>query len=62
MVKKQGKFDVEAQKAAFKQTYDAVMSVLTVDAVKYITELVDDLDIYITNKIEADVKLTKNQI
>lgn len=58
-LKKQGKFDAEAQKVAFKQTYDAVMSVLTADAVKYITMLVGDLETYITNKIEADVKLTK---
>lgn len=58
-LKKQGKFDAEAQKAAFKQTYDAVMKVLTDDAVKYITETVGDLETYVTNKIEADVKLCK---
>ena len=59
-LKKQGKFDAEAQKMAFKQTYNAVMSVLTTDAVKYLTESVGDLEIYITNKIEADVKLCKS--
>jgi hypothetical protein len=58
-LKKEGKFDAEAQKAAFKQTYDAVMKVLTADAIKYITTAVGDLEIYITNKIEADVKLCK---
>ena len=58
-LKKQGKFDAEAQKEAFKQTYDAVMRVLTADAVKYLTESVGDLQTYITNKIEANVKLTK---
>ena len=58
-LKKQGKFDAEAQKVAFQQTYDAVMKVLTNDAIKYITESVGDLETYITNKIEADVKLTK---
>ena len=58
-LKKQGKFDEEAQKAAFKQTYDAVMQVLTADAVKYITVAVGDLEVYVTNKIEANVKLTK---
>ena len=58
-LKKQGKFDMEAQKVAFKQTYDAVMKVLTADAVKYVTESVGDLEIYITNKIEANVKLCK---
>lgn len=59
-LKKQGKFDADAQKVAFKQTYDAVMSILTADAVKYITTAVGDLETYITNKIEADVKLSKS--
>lgn len=59
-LKKQGKFDEEAQKAAFKQTYDAVMKVLTADAVRYITSVVGDLEIYVTTKIEADVKLSKS--
>ena len=58
-LKKQGKFDAEAQKAAFNQTYDAVMKVLTADAVKYITTVVGDLETYVTNRIEADVKLCK---
>lgn len=58
-LKKQGKFDVEAQKVAFAQTYDAVMKVLTADAVKYITEAVGDLDSYVINRIEASVKLSK---
>jgi hypothetical protein len=59
-LKKQGKFDMEAQKVAFKQTYDAVMAVLTEEAIRYITTSVSDLEIYITNKIEADVKLCKS--
>jgi hypothetical protein len=59
-LKSQGKFDTEAQKVAFKQTYDAVMKVLTADAVKYITESVGDLETYVTNKIEAEVKISKS--
>ena len=59
-LKKQGKFDEEAQKEAFKQTYDAVMKVLTEEAIKYITVSVGDLETYVTNQIEAQVKLTKN--
>lgn len=59
-LKKQGKFDEEAQKIAFQQTYDAVMKVLTEEALKYITESVGDLNTYVTNQIEAQVKLTKN--
>lgn len=58
-LKKQGKFDAEAQKAAFKLTYDAVMKVLTPAAITCITSAVGDLETYVTNKIEADVKLSK---
>jgi hypothetical protein len=59
-LKKEGKFDMDAQKNAFKQTYEAVMKVLTDEAIKYITVSVGDLETYITNKIEAEVKLTKS--
>jgi hypothetical protein len=59
-LKKQGKFNEEAQKVAFQQTYDAVMKVLTDEAIKYITTSVGDLNLYVTNQIEAQVKLTKN--
>lgn len=59
-LKKQGKFDAEAQKEAFKLTYDAVMKILTEDAMKYLVSAVGDLETYITNKIEADVKLCKS--
>lgn len=59
-LKKQGKFDLEAQKFAFQQTYDAVMKVLTDDAKKYIVEAIGDLETYVTNKIEAEVKITKS--
>lgn len=58
-LKSAGKFDLEAQKEAFKKTYDAVMNVLTDEARKYITESVGDLETYITNKIEAQVKFSK---
>lgn len=59
-LKKQGAFDAEAQKVAFTKTYEAVMKVLTDEAVKYITMSVGDLETYVTNKIEAEVKLTKH--
>lgn len=58
-LKKQGKFDLEAQKSAFQQTFDAVMSVLTDEAKKYLTESIGDLNTYITTKIEAQVKISK---
>ena len=59
-LKKQGKFDKEAQKEAFKLTYNAVMAVLTDEAKKYLTAAYGDLTAYITNKIEAEVQINKN--
>lgn len=58
-LKKQGKFDLDAQKIAFEQTYDAVMNILTDEAKKYLTTLVGDLNTYVTTEIEANVKLNK---
>lgn len=58
-LKKEGIFNEDAQKNAFNKTYEAVMKMLTDEAKKYLTESVGDLQTYITNKIEAEVKLTK---
>lgn len=61
-LKKKGSFDVEAQKYAFQQTLDAVMSILTDDAQKYLSEGIKDLDTYIKTKIESQVAVSKQQI
>ena len=53
-------FDKEAQQKAFDMTYNAVMSVLTEEAKKYLATAVGDLNLYVTNQIEATVKMTKN--
>lgn len=58
-LKKENAFTAEAQKEAFKLTYDAVMSVLTDDAKTYLTSIYGDLTAYITTKIEAEVNLSK---
>jgi hypothetical protein len=58
-LKNKNMFDQDAQKQAFKLTYDAVMKVLTDDAKKYIESAVGDLETYITNKIESAVKMSK---
>ena len=58
-LKAQGKFDAEAQKAAFEQTYKAVLTILSDEEKKYLTSVVGDLNIYITNKIEAVVNTNK---
>lgn len=60
ILKKEGTFDADAQKKAFQLTFDAVMSVLTDDAQKYLGEAVKDLGAYIKTKIEAQVSLTKH--
>lgn len=59
-LKKQNAFDIDAQKIAFKQTYDAVMKVLNEEAVHYLKNSVGDLETYITNRIEAEVNYNKN--
>ena len=58
-LKLQGKFDAEAQKIAFQKTYDAVMLILTEDAVKYLNEALGDLNAYVNTLIEAQVNLQK---
>lgn len=58
-LKKQGKFDLDAQKIAFQKTYENVMALLTDEAKKYLTEALGDLQTYVNNKIEAEVLLNK---
>lgn len=58
-LKKEGKFDAEAQKIALAQTYTNVMKILSADAKAYLEVAIGDLSTYVYNKIEADVRLTK---
>ena len=58
-LKKQGAFDIEAQKTAFNMTFTAVTALLTDEAQKYLNEAVGDLTLYITQKIEAEVQINK---
>ena len=58
-LKAQGAFDMEAQKTAFNMTYEAVAKLLTDEAAEYLNEAVGDLNLYITQKIEAEVNLNK---
>lgn len=60
-LKNAGSFDAEAQKHAFKLTYDAVMAILTDEAQMYLNEAIKDLNVYITNKIESGVVAVKPQ-
>lgn len=58
-LKAQGKFDAEAQKVAFNMTYEAVVKLLTSEAEEYLKVAIGDLNLYITQRIESEVKLNK---
>ena len=58
-LKNAGEFTKEAQKEAFNKTYANVMEILSDDCKTYLTEVFGDLETYITNKIEAEVKTNK---
>ena len=58
-LKKNDAFTAEAQKEAFNLTYNAVMAILTEDAKEYLAEIYGDVAAYITNKIEAEVNISK---
>lgn len=58
-LKKENAFTLEAQKEAFNLTYNAVMAILTDEAKEYLAEIYGDVAAYITNKIEAEVNISK---
>lgn len=58
-LKKDDMFDAEAQKNAFKMTYDSVMSVLSTDAMKFLNETYNDVPKLIESMIEAQVSKNK---
>ena len=59
-LKKQGKFDAEAQKQAFEQTTQAVLTILSQESKDYLANIYGDLDKYISEKIEASVNINKS--
>jgi len=58
-LKNKNAFDEAAQKEAFNLTYEAVMSILSQDAIAFLNEAVGDLDVYIRRMIEAQVNVNK---
>ena len=58
-LKKQNKFDLEAQKKAFELTKDAVLEILSHEAIEYLNTIIGDLNTYIDNLIEATVNYKK---
>lgn len=61
-LKKQDKFDMEAQKNAFDMTLNSVLDILNADAKEYLSEAFGDLNTYITQQIEASVNVNKKPI
>lgn len=59
-LKNKNVFDADAQKIALNKTYTAVIDVLTDDAKKYLNKIINDLDEYIYNRIEAEVAISKH--
>jgi len=58
-LKKQGKFDAEAQKIAFTTAKEVALQLLTEDAKKMISDLYGDLMVWLDTKIEQTVKEQK---
>lgn len=58
-LKKQGRFDEEAQKIAFTMSYEAILATLNDEAKIYLTNLYGDLKTYLTQLIEAEVSRNK---
>lgn len=54
-MKDQDIFDIEAHKKAFSQTYNAVSELLTEEMINVLSGTVDDIEVYIQQKIEATV-------
>lgn len=59
-LKASGSFDMEAQKQAFNLTLTSVLTILNDDAKEVLTEAIGDLNVYISQKIEAEVKIVKD--
>lgn len=58
-LKQQNAFTVQAQKEAFEKTKEAVLTVLSDDAKKYLSNIYGDLDAYLATQIEATVNLNR---
>lgn len=58
-LKKQGKFDAEAQKVAFTTAKNLALQLLTEDAKEMIADIYGDLTVWLDSKIEQTVKEQK---
>lgn len=58
-LKKEGAFTKEAQEEAFQRTLNAVLAILSQDAIDYIFNITGDLNTYLIQLIEAEVNKQK---
>ena len=58
-LKKEGKFTKEAQEEAFNKTLQSIKAILSKDCLEYLSLITTDVNTYIYNKIEAEVKNAK---
>lgn len=58
-LKAEGSFDAAAQKEAFEQTYQAVIAILNDDLKDYLNAAIGDVELYLKQKIEAEIKIQK---
>ena len=61
-LKDKNAFDVEAQKNAFEMTYNAVMRLLTDEAIDVLEEAFGDVSLLVTKMIETRVNYNKKEI
>lgn len=55
-LKKQSRFDADAQKEAFRRVYEQVLEIIKGDAYNYLNNIYSDLNGYITALIEQQVR------
>lgn len=58
-LKNKNAFDAEAQKEAFRMTYEALMTTLTVEAKEFLAMAYGDMEVYLKTLIEAKVNTNK---
>lgn len=58
-LKDKNAFNAEAQKVAFKKTYETILSMLSEDAKKMLTDNYGDITQYITTLIESKIDQSK---
>ena len=61
-LKREGSFDLDAQKKAFQMTIDAVTAIIDGDAVYYLNNILGDVEKYVEQKIESTINKNKGSL